>query len=268
MLVNRTELASLANHLIQARRSRIPCAPLTELQPLLSLNDAYVISEITLDQRMQQGGLRMVGKKVGLTSRAVQRQLGVKEPDFGFLTDDMFIPNDGVISMGRLLQPRVEGELAFVLKRNLKGPGITVAQVIQATDFLLPCIEVIDSRIKDWKIGIQDTVADNASSAFVVLGNEPVSLGKRDLRLAGMRLSVDGEVLSTGVGAACLDHPALAVAWLANSLGARGVELKAGEVILSGAFGPVVPVVAGQSVVVAIEGMGEVRCGFRGAEHG
>jgi 2-oxopent-4-enoate/cis-2-oxohex-4-enoate hydratase len=142
------------------------------------------------------------------------------------------------------------------------GPGLSLADVIRATDFILPCIEVIDSRVKDWKIKIQDTVADNASSARYVLGTKPVRLGSLDLRLAGMALRVNGEVQSTGCGAACLDHPALAVAWLGNTLGAHGVSLKAGEVILSGAFGPVVSVSAEDHVEVSISGLGSVHCFF------
>jgi 2-oxopent-4-enoate/cis-2-oxohex-4-enoate hydratase len=262
MMVTRSELAQLADALAGARQSRKPCAPLTEIFPQLTLQDAYAVSEITLKERLVQGGARLVGKKIGLTSRAVQKQLGVSEPDFGYLSSDMNVPLGETVSRASLLQPRVEGEVAFVLKRDLKGPGVTVADVVRATDFVLPCIEIIDSRVKDWKIKIQDTVADNASSALFVLGAEPTRLGKVRLRTAGMALRVNGEVLSTGCGAACLDHPALAVAWLANALGRFGVELKAGEVILSGAFGPVVPVSAGDQVEVAISGLGEVHCYF------
>jgi 2-keto-4-pentenoate hydratase len=178
------------------------------------------------------------------------------------LLSQMQVPLGETVSRSKMLLPRVEGELAFVLKRDLKGPGVTAADVIRATDFLLPCIEIIDSRVKDWKIKIQDTVADNASAAFFVLGNEPVKLGKHDLRLAGMALKINGEVLSTGCGAACLDHPINAVAWLANAMGKWDVSLKAGEVILSGAFGPVVPVNSGDHVEVAISGFGNVHCFF------
>jgi 2-keto-4-pentenoate hydratase len=176
----------------------------------------------------------------------------------------MNVPMGEIVSMAGLLQPRVEGETAFVLKRDLQGPGVTVADVIRATDFVLPSIEIIDSRVKDWKIKIQDTVADNASSALFVLGTEPRQLRELDLRLAGMALRIDGEVMSSGSGAACLDHPCLAVAWLANKLGEFGVPLKAGEVILSGAFGPVVPVNGGEHVEVEISGLGRVSCTFGG----
>jgi 2-oxopent-4-enoate hydratase len=262
MQVNRTALAKLAEALAHAKETRQPLSPLTEMQPSLSLEGAYVVSEITLTNWLRQGKGKLTGKKIGLTSRAVQKQLGVAEPDFGYLTSDMNVPLGETISRASLLQPKVEGEVAFVLKKDLTGPGLTVADVIRATDFILPCIEVIDSRVKDWKIKIQDTVADNASSARYVLGTKPVRLGSLDLRLAGMALRVNGEVLSTGCGAACLDHPALAVAWLGNTLGAHGVSLKAGELILSGAFGPVVPVSAEDHVEVSLSGLGSVHCFF------
>lgn len=271
MHVSRIDIASLADSLFEARTQKRACEPLTSRAAELTIRDAYTISEINLKRRIGQGNARLLGKKIGLTSRAVQKQLGVNEPDFGYLTSDMNVPLGETVSLKGLLQPKVEGETAFVLKRDLSGPGVTVADVIRATDFVLPCIEIIDSRVKDWKIKIQDTVADNASSALFVLGTEPKKLRSGDLRFAGMALRVNGEVLSTGSGAACLDHPCLAVAWLANKLGEFGVSLKAGEVILSGAFGPVVPVTenahvevsGGTHVEVEISGLGRVGCHFQ-----
>jgi 2-oxopent-4-enoate hydratase len=248
-----------AERLWQARLAVKACDPLAAT---FSVSDAYKASEINLKRRLQQGGTRLIGKKIGLTSRAVQKQLGVSEPDFGYLTSDMNVPMGETVNTASYLQPRVEGETAFVLKRDLKGPGITVADVIRATDFVLPCIEIIDSRVKDWKIKIHDTIADNASSAALVLGAEPVLLRKLDLRQAGMALRVNGEVVSSGSGAACLDHPCLAVAWLANKLGEFGAQLSAGDVILSGAFGPVVPVSGGEHLEVAISGLGAVHVFF------
>jgi 2-oxopent-4-enoate/cis-2-oxohex-4-enoate hydratase len=258
MQMTRTDLESLAETLYQARLSGSACAPLTAIAPALTIADAYGISDLNLKRRTGQEGALLVGKKIGLTSRAVQKQLGVSEPDYGYLTSDMNVPLGETLSVKKLLQPRAEGEVAFVLKKDLMGPGITAAQVIQATDFVLPCIEIIDSRVKDWKIKIQDTIADNASSSHFVLGTQPTSLKGLDLAVAGMALRVNGEVLSTGSGAACLSHPCNAVAWLANALGKFGVGLKAGEVILSGAFGPVVPVAAGDRVDVEIAGLGLV----------
>lgn len=255
-------LKQVAQQLIQARESRVGCTPPTQTVAGFSLADAYAVSESILKKKLGQGGVRLVGKKIGLTSRAVQKQLGVAEPDFGYLTSDMNLALGETVSRSSLLQPRVEGEVAFVLKRGLEGPGLTVADVIRATDFVLPCIEIIDSRVKDWQIKIQDTVADNASSALFVLGTEPRKLERVDLRAAGMALRLNGEVASTGCGAACLDHPALAVAWLGNALSGFGAKLEAGDVILSGAFGPVVPVSAGDRVEVAISGLGQVHCYF------
>lgn len=260
--LGRKELDSLADSLYVARTGRRAVDPLTTTSPSLSLRDAYTVSEINLKRRISQGGARLIGKKIGLTSRAVQKQLGVNEPDYGWLTSDMNVPLGESVPLSGLLFPKVEGETAFVLKRSLRGPGVTVADVIRATDFVLPCIEIIDSRVRDWKIKIQDTVADNASSALFVLGTEPRKLRETDLRTAGMALRVNGEVLSTGSGAACLDHPCLAVAWLANKLGELGSGLDAGDVVLSGAFGPVVPVTADCHVEVEISGLGRVSCSF------
>ncbi len=261
MPLSPTELKKLADQLYNARVQRVPCKPLTEASNL-TLEDAYSISDLNLKKRLEQEKARLIGKKIGLTSRAVQKQLSVHEPDFGYLTSDMNIPLGETVETSTLLAPRVEGEVAFVLKKDLAGPGITAAQVIQATDFVLPCIEIIDSRVADWKIKIQDTVADNASSALLVLGAKPTRLSSLDLRQAGMALRINGEVMSTGSGAACLDHPVNAVAWLANRLGRLGTSLRAGEVILSGAFGPVVPVQGGEHVEVSIAGLGSVFCFF------
>ena len=258
MIVTRNEIAQLADSLYLARRKHEPCSPLTEQSAAFTINDAYKVSEINLKRRIEQEKVKLIGKKIGLTSRAVQKQLAVHEPDYGFLTSDMNVPMGETISRSHYFLPKVEGEVAFVLKKSLRGPGVTVAQVIQATDFVLPCIEIIDSRVRDWKIKIQDTIADNASSAAFVLGAQPVSLRAVDLRAAGMVLKINGEPFSTGSGAACLDHPALAVAWLANKLGEWGHGLVAGEIILSGAFGPVVPIEEGQFVEVEISGLGKV----------
>lgn len=258
-----SEHLKLADLLFQSRTKIEPCEPLTLLNPALTIEDAYAISEINLKRRIEQGAARLVGKKIGLTSLAVQKQLGVQEPDFGYLTSDMHVKNGGYVARESMLLPKVEGEVAFILKGDLKGPGITREQVIAATDYVQPCIEIIDSRVKDWKIKIQDTVADNASSAYFVLGEQKSALDLNlRLREKGMALRVNGEVLSTGVGAACLDDPILAVAWLANTMGKFGVSLKAGDIILSGAYGPVVPVQKGDQVEVEISGLGSVSCKF------
>ncbi len=252
--------AELARRLWQAEHFRTPCAPLTDDEAELSAEDAYAIQSVNLDRHVA-GGARVVGRKVGLTSDAIQSWLGVDQPDFGGLLDTMEIPSGGELRAAALLQPRAEGEIAFVLADDLMGPGITVADVLAATDFLLPAIEVIDSRVADWKIQFADTVADNASSGRFVLGTTPVGPDEIDLSLVGMALRKNGRVVSTGTGAACLGHPVHAVAWLANTLGELGTPLLAGEIVLSGALGPATPIEAGDALELRIARLG--RCSFR-----
>jgi len=249
-----------ADRLDEAMRTRVPCTPLTEEFAISEL-DAYAIQQLNMERRLD-GGAARIGWKVGLTSAAIQSWLGVGEPDYGTLLDDMVTADRGVADTARLLQPRAEGEIAFVMSRDLAGPGVDGAGVIAATEFILPAIEVVDSRIADWKIKWADTVADNASSGLFVMGSTPVSLRGLDLRLAGMTLRKNGEVVATGAGAACLGHPVNAVAWLANKVGQMGASLRAGDVVLSGALGPVTPVAPGDWLHVAISGVGEASCRF------
>ncbi len=220
------------------------------------------MQRINLDRRLDAGA-RLVGWKVGLTSEAIQSWLGVDEPDFGGLLDDMAVNDGGSVETSRLLQPRAEAEVAFVLGRELEGPGCSVADVLAATDYLLPAIEIIASRVADWKITWADTVADNASSGMFVLGSRPVPVAAVDLRLAGMRLAKNGRTVSTGAGAACLGSPAVAVAWLANKLAEMGERLRPGAIVLSGALGPVTNVAPGDWLAAEISGLGSVGCRFR-----
>lgn len=254
------QLQTFAIQLWEAESGCQPCEPLTA-QHTVSLDDAYAIQEINIRRRLAHGAT-IVGHKVGLTSRAVQEWLGVDQPDFGHLLDDMAIAEGGVVPTSSLLQPRVEGEMAFVLGEDLPKSGVTAARVILATAFVLPAIEIIDSRIRDWAIKGPDTIADNGSAALFVLGGTPVALNGLDLRMAGLALRKNGEVVSTGAGAACLGHPAQAVAWLANTLGALGTPLKRGHIVLSGALGPVSPVVAGDHVEVEVAHLGRVAVRF------
>lgn len=256
------EIESLAHRLWQARVSLQSCEPLSTSYPQMTLSEAYQISSQNYNRRLTEHHVKGTGKKIGLTSHAVQKQLGVNQPDFGYLTSDMLLEDHGVLKSGLLIQGRVEGEVAFALKKDLQGPGITFQDVIQSTDYVVACIEIIDSRIRDWKIQIQDTVADNASSAFFVLGSTRRKPDTIDLRMAGMTLRKNGEVESTGVGAACLDHPMHAVAWLANALGDFGEKLRAGDLILSGAYGPVVPFHEKDQCEVQISGLGKVSCSY------
>ncbi len=247
----------LFNALIEAR----PIAPLTEGNPGLTLEHAYQIQQHVISRRVATGE-RIIGKKIGVTSQAVMDMLGVHQPDFGQLTDAMVVNPGASIAMNTLIQPKAEGEIAFVLKHDLSGPGITVADVLRATDGVMACFEIVDSRIRDWKITIQDTVADNASCGVFVLSDKLVSPRSLDLYTTGMVLEKNGRIVGTGAGAATLGSPAVAVAWLANTLGRLGMSLKAGEVILSGALSAMVPVVAGDNLRVSIAGIGSCSVRF------
>ena len=249
---------SLADRLWKAQITRVPCAPLTEDVPGLSVGDAYRIQGINLERQ----GEAIVGRKIGLTSRAVQQWLGVEEPDFGGLTAAMEVADGGVIKTAELLQPRAEAEVAFVMGRDLVGEAITGAQVMRAVEYVVPAIEVIASRIKDWKITYCDTIADNASSGMFVLGQGPRRLESVELGLAGMTLRKGGAVVSTGAGAACMGHPVVALGWLARTLARLGTPLREGDVVLSGALGPVTPVEQGDVVEAKISGLGGVSVRF------
>jgi len=255
-------IAELGDELYNALRHRETIAPLTEREPSLTLEDAYYIS-LHMVQRRVEDGETIIGKKIGVTSKAVQNMLGVHQPDFGYLTDRMvFSDGDELPISEQLIQPRAEGEIAFVLKRDLTGPGVTNADVLAATDFVVPCFEIVDSRIEDWKIKIQDTVADNASCGLLVLGGQAVDPRKVDLVTAGMVVEKNGEIISTGAGAAALGSPVNCIAWLANTLGQFGIPLKAGEVILSGSLVPLEPVAAGDYMRVDIGGLGSASVRF------
>jgi 2-oxopent-4-enoate/cis-2-oxohex-4-enoate hydratase len=238
-----------------------PIAPLTERYPDITLAEAYAIQRQLLARR-RTGGARVVGKKIGVTSRAVMDMLKVAEPDFGVLLDDMACRDGETVEYRRLIAPRAEGEIAFVLKRTLRGPGVTAAMVFAATEFVMPCFEIVDSRITDWKIKIQDTVADNASSALFVLGDRAVRPDEVDLRTVGMVLEHNGDVVVTGAGAAALGSPLNAVAWLANRLADFDEALEAGEVILSGSLAAMVPVKAGDTFRVWLGGIGSAAIRF------
>ena len=251
----------VADKIFDAHQRRSPCAPVRELLPEGALDQAYAAQEINT-KRWLKAGRRLVGRKIGLTSIAVQEQLGVDQPDYGMLFDDMYIPDDWGVGRDRLIQPKVEAEVAFILGRDLDEERITVADVIRAVEFVLPAIEIVDSRIADWKIGILDTIADNASSGLYVLGGSPKKLDRLDLRTAGMTMECGGEPISTGTGAACLGDPLSAVWWLARTMARVGRPLKAGDTVMSGALGPMAPVIWGEVVEARIAGLGSVRAAF------
>lgn len=236
-------------------------APLIARNPELTIEDAYAISLDFLSRR-RASGEKVVGKKIGVTSKAVQDMLGVFQPDFGFLTDAMQIDGDIDIKKNRLIQPRAEAEIAFILKDSLTGPGVTAEQVIAATQSIAPCFEIVDSRIDDWNISIVDTVADNASCGVFVLGEARADPQDHDLPNLHVRVTKNGLPLSEGLGSAVQGNPAEAVAWLANTLGAHGVTLDAGDIILSGSLVPLEPAVPGDTFEMVLDGIGNCSARF------
>jgi 2-oxopent-4-enoate/cis-2-oxohex-4-enoate hydratase len=255
-------MRALGDELYRALRARTTVPPLTAREPEITIDDAYHISRRLLERRLADGET-IIGKKIGVTSKPVQTALGVFQPDFGWLTDRMRYESGCEMPIGsELIQPRAEGEIAFVLKRELRGPGVTPSDVLAATDYVLPCFEVVDSRIAEWKIKIQDTIADNASSGLFVLGREPADPRRVDFVTCGMVVEKNGEILSTGAGAAALGSPLICVAWLANTLGAFGVPLGAGELVLSGSLVPLEPVRPGDRMTVTIGGVGSATVTF------
>ncbi len=261
-MLSEQRIHTLGDELFDALSQRRMVEPLTERESEITIEDAYHISLRMVDRRVEAGE-SIIGKKIGVTSKAVQNMLNVHQPDFGYLTDRMVFGNGDEMPVSELLiQPRAEGEIAFMLKRDLFGPGVTNADVLRATEAVIPCFEIVDSRIRDWKIKIQDTVADNASCGLFVLGDNAVDPRKVDLATAGMVVEKNGELLSTGAGAAALGSPVNCVAWLANTLGRFGIPLKAGEVILSGSLVPLEPIQAGDSMRVDIGGIGSASVRF------
>jgi 2-oxopent-4-enoate/cis-2-oxohex-4-enoate hydratase len=249
-------IQALGDELHGALRARSVVEPLTAREPDITVDDAYLISRRLLERRLADGE-KVIGKKIGVTSKVVQRALDVHTPDFGWLTDRMRYPSGAELPIGReLIQPRAEGEIAFVLARDLVGPGITPADVIVATDHVVACFEIVDSRVRDWKIRIQDTVADNASSGLFALGGDKADPRKVDFFTCGIVVEKNGEIISTGAGAAALGSPLNCVAWLANTLGRFDVPLRAGDVILSGSLVPLEPVRPGDHMRCSIGGIG------------
>jgi len=256
------DLESIAAELLAAYSPSAPTlAPLTSTYGGLTVDDAYAIQQILIRQRLADGGA-VIGYKVGLTSAAMQQQVGVFEPDFGHLLTDMLYAADAPIETARFRQPRAEPEIALVLSRPLRRPGLSVADVVSATAYALPAVEIIDSRITDWRISLVDTIADNASSGGLVLGQTPAPVGGRDLALAGCVLRHNGRIAGTGAGAAVLGSPWHSATWLANTLTARGAELAAGSIILTGSITAAIPVASGDAVTVTIDGMGSVTAVF------
>jgi 2-oxopent-4-enoate/cis-2-oxohex-4-enoate hydratase len=249
------QIEMLGDELYAALVNGRPVDPITGRHAGITIDEAYRVQQRLIARRLESGE-RVIGKKIGVTSRAVMDMLGVDQPDFGVLTDAMVYNEGEAIAATRLIQPKAEGEIAFVLKKDIAGPGVTSADVLAATEGVMACFEIVDSRIRDWKIKIQDTVADNASCGVFVLGDRVVDPRAVDLQTCGMVLEKNGEIAVTGAGAATMGSPLTAVAWLANTLGRMGAPLKAGEVVLSGALGAMVPVQRGDNLRVTIGGIG------------
>jgi 2-keto-4-pentenoate hydratase len=256
-----SQIEAAAERLWSAYHSRTPCPPVRDLIDAADVDAAYAVQD-TNTRRWLGEGRQLSGRKIGLTSEAVQRQLGVAQPDFGMLFTDMSCEEGEPAASGRFLQPRVEAEIALVLERPLDRERHSTEDIRNATAYVVAAIEIVDSRIANWDIRLADTVADNASSGGYVLGRERKRLA--DVDLIGCRMSMQrrGDTISQGSGAACLGNPLNAAVWLADMMRQRGRPLQAGDVVLTGALGPMVPVASGDHVSATIEGIGTVRVGF------
>ena len=250
-----------ADLLAEATRTGVACPPVRDLLDGGGLETAYAVQQLNV-RRGVDAGRRIVGRKIGLTSPAVQRQLGVDQPDFGALFADMAVPDGGEVPLGRLLQPKVEAEVALVLGRDLPERECTIVDVLRAVDFALPALEIVDSRVRNWEISLVDTVADNASCGLYVLGATPVPLTAIDLRAVTMTMTRGGETVSEGTGADCLGSPLTAAVWLASALAERGDPLRAGDLVLTGALGPMTPATPGDAFEAHISDLGSVRVRF------
>ena len=255
------QVGNEAHELYRAEKEKSVLRPFTEKYPKIDTEGAYRIQLALIDLKKADGA-KVVGKKIGLTSKAMQKMLNVDQPDYGHILDGMVLQDAAVFRIGELIQPKIEPEIAFILDRDLKGPGVTPVEVLSATRFILPALEIIDSRIVGWKIKLCDTIADNASSARVVLGNSPKRIDQFDLKLVGMILEKNGDIVQTGAGGAVLGHPAVAVAWLANAVAQFGVSLNAGEIIMPGALCGAADVSAGDLLQASFAGLGSVSVRF------
>ena len=252
---------AVADKILGAYATRTAVPPVREILPEGAIDQAYAAQEVNTKRWLAEGR-RLVGRKIGLTSLAVQRQLGVNQPDYGMLFDDMAVLDGWDVPADQLIQPKVEAEIAFVIGRDLDHEHLTIADVLRAVEFALPAIEIVDSRIVDWKIGILDTIADNASSGLYVLGASPKKLEGLELRLCRMVMEQGGDEVSVGAGAACLGDPLSATLWLARTMARAGRPLKAGDTVMSGALGPMVTVKRGEVYEARISGLGSVRAAF------
>lgn len=257
--MNHDNIKQAAAALRQARASRLAIPRVSETFGIAGAAAAYAVSRCNTELDLA-AGRRIAGKKIGLTSQAVQQQLGVDQPDYGVLFADMEFLSGSEVPASRLIQPKAEGEIAFVVGRDLNDENLSWGRFLHGLEYALPAIEIVDSAIQDWKLTLVDTVADNASCGLYVLGLEPKAIGNVDFSLAGMDFRKNGQTVSVGSGVACLGNPLLAAYWLARNMLQLGDPLKAGDVILSGALGPMFPFVAGDYLHLSIAGLGTVDC--------
>ncbi len=258
--------AMAADAIFAARRDLAPIAPIRDTCGVSDVDSAYRIQDRNTC-RWLDAGRTLVGRKIGLTSKAVQTQLGVGEPDYGMLWGDLAFHDGDRVPLAKFMQPKIEAEIAFVMERDVRNPSASLTDLIGAIAYCLPAIEIVDSAIDKWNIKLVDTVADNASSRGFALGSAPRSIKGTDLRLCGMLMSRRGEIVSSGLGAACLGHPLNAAAWLARKMAQVGRPLQAGDIVLSGALGPMVGVATGDRVTVEIQGFDPLRTGVRMNAH-
>lgn len=254
-------VANMARELFVAEQTKKAIKSLTTRVPSLSKEDAYRIQLLQINDKVKAGET-IVGKKIGLTSRAMQEMMEVNEPDYGHLLDSMMCVDGDVLSLDNFLQPKLESEIAFILKKDVKGPGVTALDILEATDYIVPAFEVIDSRIANWDITFEDTVADNGSSARAILGGKPTKIDEVDLQHIGMNVWKNGKQIDHATGAAVMGNPLEAVAWLANALGTFNISLLKGEIILSGALVKAVPVQAGDMFRAEFAHIGAVEVSF------
>lgn len=254
-------IKAIADALYAAEKGVYQIAPIAAEHPEMTVHEAYAVQQAIVQKKLEAGE-HLIGMKIGLTSRAMQQMVGVTIPDYGHLTDKMLILEGQPCPSAELLQPKVEGEIAFCLKKDIKGPSAGIADVYDAVDYVVPALEVVDSRIRDWKITLADTVADNGSSARFVVGSGMRPIHRVDMRLTGMTLEKNGELAGSGTTAEVWGNPAAAVAWLANQLFQYGITLKAGSVVLSGALTAALPARAGDCFTASFYGLGSVSLRF------
>ncbi|WP_454875013.1 2-oxo-3-hexenedioate decarboxylase [Paraburkholderia xenovorans] len=261
MKLDRTTIARLAEHLENCELHAQDTLKITDEHPEMDWDDAYAIQDEIRRRKLARGG-KIVGLKAGLTSHAKMKQMGVDSPCFGFLADYFSVPDGGTCKAAELIHPKVEPEIAFVTKAPLRGPGCHIGAVLAATDFVMPGIEVIDSRYRDFKFDLKSVIADNTSAARFVVGGRALPVSEVDLRTVGIVLEKNGEPVAFGAGAAVLGHPAAAIAMLANHLGARGEEIPAGSLILSGGITEAIAVQAGDAITLRVQGLGSTGLRF------